>query len=296
MFPDLTSLALLARTVEGKSLSKAAEEMHIALSAASRRIGLLEHEFKVNLLHRLPGGGVEPTEAGVALARLFVLLRRDVDLMRVEMSDYVRGAKGHVRIQANTSAMSQDLPVELASFSNRFPEIKLEIREARSSDIVKAVREGRADLGVVMEGIPFESLRRLPYRPDRLCAIVGRSHPLRAKRSTFDKLLDHDFVGLDNSAALTLQMERAAQAAGKPLRLPVQVQSYEAVCRMVESGYGIGILPEGAIRPYMSTLGIRRVALTDPWALRQMYLVMGADRVTAQARGLAEFLARPARQ
>ena len=138
--PDLGSLQLFLRAVDSGSLSRAAQQSHIALSAASRRIGMLEDQLGVRLLTRTPSG-VEPTPAGVATAEHARQLLRGVDHLRAEVADYGKGAKGHVRLHANTSVMGQELPDLVASFLAKHPDIRIDIREQRSGAIVQALRD-----------------------------------------------------------------------------------------------------------------------------------------------------------
>ena len=145
MLPDLISLALFVRAVDTKSLSKAAEQSHIALAAASRRIALLEHRYGVKLLYR-SSTGVEPTPAGVSLAMHARRMMEQAEKLQAELSDYAKGVKGHIRIKANTSAITQYLPKDLAQFSANYPDVKLELEESRSGEIVQALREGKADI------------------------------------------------------------------------------------------------------------------------------------------------------
>jgi DNA-binding transcriptional LysR family regulator len=292
MLPDLDSIDLFLRAVKLNSLSKAAAERHLSLSAASRRLALLEHHFGAVLLDRLPSG-VVPTAAGEALARHAQALMRDVDVMQADLSDYAHGSVGRVRLYANISAMSQDLPEKLARWSRQNPRIKLDIQEARSRDIVEAVRRGQADIGVVTSA-PLPDLQYLPYAKDHLCVIVPPRHALRARSVSFAALLDHDFVGLDDSAQTTQTMKQAAEAAGKFLRLRVQVQSFEALCRLVAAGQGIGVMPKGSVDAFRQVLGLRLIDLDDEWAQRDMYLCLRAGppsapiaRVVAHLRGVA---------
>ncbi len=115
--PDLVSLVLFLRAVDSSSLSKAAEQSNIALAAASRRISLLEHLYGVQLLYRSTKG-VQPTPAGKALAEHARALLANAEKMQTALSDYAEGVKGHVRIQANTSAITQFLPGDLAATTN----------------------------------------------------------------------------------------------------------------------------------------------------------------------------------
>ena len=290
MLPDLVSLALFVRAVETKSLSKAAEKSHIALAAASRRIALLEHRYGVQLLYR-SSHGVQVTPAGLALALHARRMMEQAEKLYADLSDYAKGVKGHIRIKANTSAITQFLPKDLAEFAANYPDVKLELEEDRSHEIAEAVREGKADIGVVMEGIWLDGLEAYEYRRDRLVAVVPRGHALRARQSAFEHLLKYDVVALESSAAMMRLLSDAALAAGQPMRLRVQVKSFEAVCKLVQAGLGIGILPEVAARDFAPVMGLRLIRLTDVWAARRMHVcVRNLESLPAIARKLVEQL------
>ncbi|CAN7771930.1 LysR family transcriptional regulator [Variovorax sp. LjRoot290] len=293
MVPDLLSLTLLRLAVQHGSLSKAAAQMHLALSAASRRISLLEHQFGIALFHRLPGGGLEPTAAGTAAAFHAGELSAEVERLTQTLAEFAAGVKGNVRVVGTPSAMSQKLPQQLQAFGQRQPRVRIEIREAQTASIIKALRDGTADVGVIMEGLSTAGLETRPYGTDTLCALLPPDHPLQARRTAFAALLDDEIIGLGRGAALTRLLERAAQEAGKPLKLTVQVQSYEAVCRMVESGRGIGVLPRGAAWPYLDALAIRAVDIEDAWARRRMLVCLRPGATDASLRAIADFLACP---
>jgi DNA-binding transcriptional LysR family regulator len=290
MLPDLLSIKLFLATASYGSLSKAADVCHMSLSAASRRLTALEDQLGTPVFDRRHSG-VVPTPAGEALVRHAKALMLGVEAMLADLSDYAGGGVGRVRMQANISAMSQDLPEKLAEWSALNPGIKLEVQEARSRNIIDAIRNGLADVGVVTAP-PEPDLKFLPYGNDRLCVVVPVHHALRTRSIAFADLLDHDFVGLDNSAMITQTMKRTAEAAGKFLRLRVQVQSFEAVCRLVAAGQGIGILPRGSVDTFRKTMKLRLIDLSDAWATRQMYVCFKAGPLPAPASRFAEFLSR----
>jgi len=291
MRPDLSSLSLFVRVAETRSITKAAQASHIALAAASRRIALLESQLGVQLLYRT-AKGVELTPAGSVM---LVHARRMLEVvgeMGAEISDYARGVKGVVRIQANASALAQYLPDDLATFASRHPEIRILLSEERSGAIAEAVRSGSADVGIVMEGADAHGLKLVEYRTDVLCAVVPRKHPLKARNVVFASLLDHDFVGLESNTVISQILLEQARLAEKPLRLRVQVKSFDVVARMVQAGLGIGILPEQAARAFAAPMGLRLVGLSDAWARRLMYVGVRKDApLPAAARQLLEHLA-----
>jgi DNA-binding transcriptional LysR family regulator len=290
MRPDLASLALFVRIAETRSITKAAKANHIALAAASRRIAQLEGQFGVQLLFRT-AKGVEVTPAGNALLFHARQMLSQVDEMRAEISDYSKGVKGMVRIQANASALAQYLPDDLAKFAASHPAIKISLEEERSGAIVEAVHRGATDVGVVMEGADADGLQLLDYRADTLGAVVPKKHPVRARKLAFAKLLDEDFVGLESTTVISQLMLAEADRAGKPLRLRVQVKSFDVVARLVQAGLGIGVLPEAASQAFAGPMGLRVISLTDPWATRRMFLcVRQYATLSAPARQLVDHL------
>jgi DNA-binding transcriptional LysR family regulator len=295
LLPDLVSLALFMRAVETRSLSKAAEQSHIALAAASRRIALLEARYKVQLLYR-SSQGVEVTPAGKALAVHARQLMTQCERLHADLFDYAKGLKGHIRIQANTSAITQFLPADLAAFADTSPDVKLELEERRSSEIVSALHDGQADIGIVMAGTVLDGLQHFDYRHDRLVVVVPQNHALQADSIDFAELVQHPLVALDASAAMMRLLAEAANDSGQPLQLRVQVRSFEAVCKLVQVGMGIGVLPEAAAHLFAPGMGLRLIRLNDAWADRRMMVcVRHIDGLTAVARALVEQLVAAAR-
>ncbi len=292
MLPDLVSLALFVRVAETRSITKAADASHIALAAASRRISLLEHHYGVKLLDRT-ARGVELTPAGRAVLHRARLVLSQVDQLESELAEYAAGGKGHVRIQASASAISQFLPADLASFSSLAPQIVIALEERFSGEIVQALREGATDIGIVMEGTPMDGLQWFEYKVDQLVAVVPNKHPLRSRSVMFSALLEYEFVALESATAITRLLTDQAAVARKPLRARIQVHSFAALCKMIEAGLGIGVLPEGAAKPFVAAKQLRMVNLSDPWAKRHMYVcVRDYESLPAIARKLVDHLRR----
>ena len=291
MLPDLISLALFVRVAETRSITKAAEASHIALAAASRRLSLLEHHYGVQLLERT-ARGVELTPAGRAVLHRARQILSQVDQLESEVSEYAAGGKGHVRLQASASAISQYLPADLASFSVMAPQVVIALEERFSGEIVRALREGATDIGVIMEGTPTEGLQTFEYKTDQLVAVVPKKHPLRTRTAVFSALLDYDFVTLEGPTATTRLLVDQAAVARKPLRARIQVHSFAALCKMIEAGLGVGVMPEGAARPFVAAMQLRLVRLSDPWTKRQMYIcVRSYELLPLIARKLVDHLA-----
>lgn len=290
MAPDLTSIELFLKALTLGNLSRAAEQSHLSLSAASRRLSLLEQHFKVTLLIRT-STGVQPTAAGLALAEHARSLLRAVDVMHADLADFAKGATGRVSLYANSSAMSQELPRQLTQWSDLHPGIRVDIREERSREILLAVRDGIADVGIVTTRPRGQDLHYIPYCRDRLCLIVPQEHPFKMSHARFQDLLGYDFVGLEDNAAITPLITEAAAAVSMPLRLRVQVRSFEAVCRLIAAGQGVGVLPQGAVQIFRKEMALRFIEIDDAWADRQMYLCRRQEQPSLASRELFDYLA-----
>jgi DNA-binding transcriptional LysR family regulator len=294
---DLTSLQLFVAVCELGSIGKAAEREFIAASAVSKRLSDLEATLDTALLYRHTRG-VDLTPAGESLLHHARSVLSSLEKMQGELSEYADGIRGHVRIHASISAVVQFLPEDLGSFARHHPEVKIDLEEHFSSEVVRAVQEGTADLGICNSGVltPGHELQTRLYRHDQLVLIVPRRHRLaRAKSIAFADTLDFDHVGLHSNSSVYLAMRDAATAAGRTIKLRMHVTGLDAMCRMIHNGLGVGVMPQRAFE-LMHTVGdLECVRLTDPWALRNIDLVArDFSTLPVTARLLVEHLAPPA--
>lgn len=291
---NLTTLQLFIRVAELGSLSRAAEDANLAIGAISRRLAHLEEDLRVQLLVRT-GRGVTLTPAGTALLAHAHRIMRDVGLAVSDLSDYANGLKGSVDVLACTAAIAQFLPADLAAFAEAHREIRLNIQEGYTSDILSRTRSGDAEIGVIVEEPGLTGLDTWPYRRDRL-AVVAPPHVLFGMHSVrFADLSEQEFVQIGD-AANTRLLTKAAEELGWPLRLRAAVDSYDAVCRMIQAGFGIGVLPTEAAKHFIAGMGLKLVELDEPWAERRMLLTADAASLSTSARLLIDFLVERAGQ
>ena len=285
---DFVSLSLFTHVVRTGSISKGAELAHLAVGAASKRISDLEAAVDAELLHR-HSRGVTLTAAGEALHRHAQRILHDVDELAAELSDHAKGVTGVVRLWANTSAITQFMPADLASFSVLHPGIRIQMNEADSHEVVLAVLEGRADLGVFADRTPTLGLQTMPYRKDRLVLVVPPGHPLAGRqRIAFAEAAAHDFVSLAQGTSLAQRLALASGQIGVPLRIRIHVRSFDAMCQMVAAGLGIAVLPGAAVQPLVKALGLHKLELTDAWVDRE--LLLGVRELAALPRAVRSLL------
>jgi DNA-binding transcriptional LysR family regulator len=291
---DLTDLKLFLHVVEAGSITAGAERMHLAVAAASTRIRNMEIELGTPLLNR-ERQGVQPTPAGRTLIHHARLLLQQAERMRGELGEYAGGLKGHIRLLSNTNALTEFLPEPLSNFLTSHPQVNIDLEERLSDEIVAAVADGKADIGIVAGTEDVTGLEVFPFRVDRFVLVTAATHALAATSEVaFAEVLDFDFVGLDRASSLQRFLSDKADRVGHRLKLRVQLRSFDAVCRLVECNVGIGIVPETTAVRNSKTMSLHRIVLTDEWALRNLTIcVRKIEDLPLYAQELVRHLASP---
>ena len=289
---DLADLSLFRHVVEAGSITHGAERAHLALAAASTRIRNMEEALGAPLLLRARHG-ITPTQAGRTLLQHARTMLAQAERLREDLGAYAGGLAGQVRVLSNTNALTEFLPEALSSFLAAHPNVSVDLEERLSDEIVGLIAEGVGDIGIVAGTVDAGGLTTYPFRSDRFVLVVARDHPL-ARRAK---------VGVCRGAGSRLRRARPRQRpaalprrarpanAGRPLRLRVQLRSFDAVCRLVECNVGVGIVPETTARRAAKSMAIKAVDLTDPWALRDLTIcIRNFEALPPYARQLVEHM------
>lgn len=279
---DLVTLELFVAVATTKSIAQAATSENIAASAISKRISDFEAQVGTPLFYRQQKG-VELTPAGEEMLRHAKDLQRLLDRIDDHMSDFAQGLRGTVRIAANTSAITQFLPEDLALFVEDHPDMRIDLTELTSEEIVAAVRDGIADIGIFSGMIPDPELDIYTYRRDTLMVLTPKGHPLGTDGPVaFSEFSTHDLVGLQKGSSLQAFIERKAAEEELELRTRVEVLSFDGVRRMVEAGLGIAILPLGAVEPYLTASNLKMAPVAESWAQRTLKVAVRDKSVVAR--------------
>lgn len=283
---DFVSIRLAVLSAQTGSLTTAARQCNLVLPAASRRIKELETALGFQLFER-HSRGLDVTAAGRVFMRRGLSLLQEMDALAAELHDLQHGVMRHIRLFAGTAAINQFLPPLLAQYEVMHSEVQVDLTEQVSEQVVLALRDGRADVGVFVQGPNTDGLDVVDFRRDELILIVPKNHRLaESSPIAFADTLDEAWISLNPGAALLQQQHSAALVAGRPLKLRMQVASLDAVAHMVAAGLGIGMLPKAAAMPIVREKKLSWRPLSDAWAQRRLLLGMRkeADSVVQRFR------------
>lgn len=271
---DLTDLRLFIHIAEAASLTQGARRAFISPAAASVRIKALEAQLSSHLLYR-DSKGVELTDAGKKLLQHARLIMRQVGYLKTEFTEFGTDSSGHIRIFANTTAVTEFLPELLAGFLAARPGVTVDLRERLSRDIIRGVLDGSTDIGIIAGPVVAKSLQVLHFSTDRLVLVVPKGHELtRRKHIKLRDTAAFHHVGMQEGSTLQAFVRDQAELLGETLVWRIQLSSFESVCRMVEAGVGIGVIPESAAIRNSKTMNLAILTLDEPWVVRERSILI----------------------
>ncbi len=274
MHITVADLRLFICIAEAENLTRGAKSAFLSPSAASGRLKALEEQLQNRLFYR-ESTGLKLAPAGHVLLRHARIILSQIEYLKSDIMKFSGDDGGHVRIFANTTAVTEFMPNILAEFLADRPKLTIDIEEKATKAIINGVREGAADLGIAAGPVATSGLQALHFSTDRLVLATCRDHPLAAAgQVSFVDTIDLEHISLHEGSTLQTFVRAQSEERGKKLTVRVQVRGFESMCRMIEAGVGVGILPESAAVRHRQTMQIAIVGLTDPWAVRERYVLV----------------------
>lgn len=288
---DLVDLVLFVNVAAEQSLTRGASDTALSLAAASVRIKNIEESLGTELFHRTKKG-VTLTRAGQTFLPSAEAVLDAIRDLNDQMEDALKATSGHVRILANALAVADVVPDSLGEYLSLNPGVTVDIEEALSGDIVRMIREGTADIGIIIEEAVPDDLEIIPYRRFEWALVVGNDHPLAGHGSvTLEDMLPYEFIGRNISTSIFLILDRLARNLGQRLQVRAKLASFDGMCRMAAANVGITIVPRHAADRHACDLPISVVPIADDWALRSLVIcVRKTGALPAFARDLLDHL------
>ncbi|MDT8895225.1 LysR family transcriptional regulator [Halomonas sp. I1] len=229
------------------SLREAAARLHIAPTAISRQIDLLEHQLGAPLIERGPGG-IRLTAAGELLAVQARRTLRDLERVQEHISDLKGLRTGKVSLRVAEGVVSGLLVPVLGELSQRHPQLQFDIQIASAGQVVEALRSGDADIGLTFFMPRHDDIQ--PFASSRLehHAVMAPDHPLADRAALrLAELADHPLALPDEHYGVRQALDEAARRQGVTLNPSFHTASLETQKALAMAGTGLLILPPMAV-------------------------------------------------
>jgi DNA-binding transcriptional LysR family regulator len=266
---NLVRLRVLQEVVARGSFSAAAESLSYTQSAVSQSIARLEAESGATLVVR-DRRGVRPTAAGDMLIEHAEAIFAQVQAAEDDLSALLGVRGGKLRVASFPSAGATLMPLAVATFRERHPEVALTLAEGEPEEIAPRVRAGDFDLALLFEfpGVeerPSSGLRAKHLLEDPMHVALPGNHPLATKRAlALSDLRKEDWVQTSAQSPCARHVVRSCVAAGFEPRVSFESDDYETVQGLVAAGVGVALIPTLALTHVHPGIVVRGLAPRSP--------------------------------
>lgn len=280
----LDQLRIFVAVAERQHVTRAAQALNLAQSAASHAIAALEARHDTKLFNRV-GRHIELTEAGNAFlmeARAVLARVERAELMLAEFGTLMRGT---LAVQASQTIASYWLPRHLVAFRRAYPRIDIHLAVGNTTQVAAAVDSGAADIGFVEAEVVHDHFHVVPVARDQLIVLVAPGHPWAGRTDLgIAEMLAGEWVLREPGSGTRAVFEEAMRphlADGAALRIALELPSNEAVRAAVEAGMGATALSASVAAPSLEAGLLRHVPFRLPE--RQFQLLQHRERAPTRA-------------
>ena len=272
---DLADLRGFLAVADLGSFRAAAESLHLSQSAVSRRVDKLEEALGVDLFVRTTRR-VELTTIGRTFVHKARAVMNELESALLGIADFAERISGEVTVACVPSAVGYFLPAVIGDFHRLHPRIRVRLIDESSADILLAVANGEADLGLTYIGTQEPDIEFEPLLDDPFVVACPRGHALAGrKRLTWAELARHDYVSLAQGSGNRFLLDQAlAHVEHKPEWF-CEVRHVPALVSLVEAGLGLGVVPRLAMPPRSRLVSI---ALEEPTLSRTIGIIRRRGR------------------
>ena len=277
----LRQLRVFIEVAKLQSFSRAGDEIGLTQSAVSRCVRELETEIGVKLVDRTTRE-VQLTDVGANLIASIPRLISDLDDALREIREIGEQRRGRVVVAASPTVACRLMPEVVAACGRQFPYITLGLRDDVQSDVVRKIRSGEVDFGVIIGPFAAEDLETECLTTDSFCVVVRGDHALAQREQVSWKELDGErLVMLDYASGSRPLIDAVMSEQGVRARVVQELGHPATVFGLVEAGVGISVLPWLALPvPAGASLLARPLV---PRAERTVELVRRRDRSLSPA-------------
>lgn len=291
---DLKQLEILAKIVELKSFSKAADGVYLTQPTVSGHIQALEEELGIKLLDRL-GREVVPTKGGKLLydyAKRMVALRDDA---RQALDQLMGKMRGEIVVGGSTIPGEYLLPAIIGRFRNKYPEVTVVLKIGDTADIINRVLDGDCEVGVVGSRVDDKRLEYNEFLKDELILIASPKYPLPKKGAITSKELSAiSFVTRERGSGSRMTIEKKLLEMDidpSSINVVAEMGSTEAVKQAVKAGLGVSFVSSMAVTEELRHKTLKAVPFKGKRFSRSFYIVSHRGRsMSTVGRAFMEFL------
>lgn len=255
----------------------AAERLKISQPTLTARIKQFEEASGIAFFDRT-SRSVILTSAGEEFLPMAIQVISDFEFYLSGISDYTKRKRGHVRIAALYSVATILLPGLVTSFCAEHPQIKIELRDDNSAEVVRRVLKGEVDLGFGDRDTEQPDLNFEPLFRDSMVVAFKKDSPLSdLGQIRFSDLREFTYIGFGSATGPGRFISRQADIPSN-VRFPnVVVWNTPTLEALLMEGTGVSIVPSLAVTNW-HRLGLESRPLGEENVSREVFIISRRGR------------------
>lgn len=286
---EIRQLNYFQEIAKHKSMTKAADSLHISQPALSKMMKSLEDEIGLPLLNRT-NKICELTDSGIIVLEYTKKIQSLFHEMSDTLNDMTNLQRGNIHIGLPPFAGSLFFPKVIAKFHEQYSNIQINITENGAARIVKSVEDGELDLGVAVLPIEERNLNVYPIVEDEMKLLVPTSHPYANRNCvSLHDLKDEKFIFYNEDFGLYHLIKKEFLKQGIELKILFKSSQWDFMVEMVAAKLGVAVLPE----PFCRLILHKEIRMIDiePVILRKLAVITKKDRyISYAARKFIDFI------
>lgn len=262
---ETSQLRAFVATADLGSFSGAAERLHLTQPAISKRIALLEEYVNSPLFNRM-GRQITLTPAGEILLPKAKLILNEVDAATQAIADLQGEVTGKLSIATSHHIGLHYLPPYLRQFSEKYPQVKLDLHFLDSELAHQEILQGHFDLAVITLALePDTQINAIPLWEDELLFVAAKNHPLAgATQLQLSDLSQHQAIMPDTNTYTTRLIKTLFDQQHLPLNITMVTNHLDSIKMMLSIGLGWGVLPKRLVTDDVIALNVAQPTIRRP--------------------------------
>lgn len=283
MHITLRQLEVFTEVLKSGSTTQASMVLAFSQSAVSAALSDLETQLSVRLFDRVGKRLVVNEHGRLLYPKAMALLEQ-----ASEIEQLFKGESGALRIAASSTIGNYILPPMMAAYRRDFPVTPLELHVGNSHDVISAVAEFNADLGLIEGPCHMPELTTQSWLEDELVVFAAPDHPLLREPVTLARLAEAPWILRETGSGTREVVEHLLLSHLPHFDLVMELGNSEAIKHAVRYGIGISCLSRRVIEEQLSNGTLVEVPLPGINLHRSLYLIHHRQKHISKA--LARFL------
>jgi DNA-binding transcriptional LysR family regulator len=288
---NLDTLSLYCDVIRSGSFSLGAASHRISQSAASQAVRQLEEELGSQLIDRTKRPFMVTPE-GKKFFEACVVLLDNFEKAKAEITSQRTLVSGAVRVAVIYSVGLHDMGIYSQQFTQRYPHAKIRLAYLHPHEVVDAVINDEADLGILSFPSPHRSLTIVPWHSEPMVFVCHRSHSFAKRKVISYKDLDGEsFIAFDRSLSIRKAIDKTLRQHGTNVNIAMEFDNIETIKHAITLQSGVSILPEPSVLREVESGTLAAIPTDMPDLVRPIGIIHRRQKLlTPTAQTLLEFL------